>query len=104
MQSSCTAAVRAVSARFLNRQKVTDMSRIDGIDPDQASGRIARVLEAQRANWGAPLANHLVYARRPDLFRAVRGMWSALDHDGILGAALVCLVNRRVAALNGCSF
>ena len=50
------------------------------------------------------LANHLVYARRPDLFRAVRGMWSALDNDGILGAALVCLVNRRVAALNGCTF
>ena len=61
------------------------MARIDGI-------------------WGAPLANHLVYARRPDLFRAVRGMWGALDKDGMLGEALVSLVNRRVARLNGCEF
>ena len=37
------------------------MSRIDGIDPEHASGPIARVLEAQRGTWGAPLANHLVY-------------------------------------------
>lgn len=80
------------------------MSRVDGIDPDNATGYIARILEAQRRTWGAPLTNHLVYARRPDLFRAARGMWSALDNDGILGTALVCLVNRRVAALNGCAF
>jgi len=80
------------------------MSRIDGIDPADAGGYVLKVLEAQRQLWGAPLANHLVYARRPDLFRAVRGMWSALDKDGLLGTALVCLVNRRVAALNGCEF
>jgi hypothetical protein len=80
------------------------MSRIDGLDPGTARGYVQKVLEAQRDLWGAPLANHLVYARRPDLFRAVRGMWSALDKDGLLGTALVCLVNRRVARLNGCEF
>jgi hypothetical protein len=80
------------------------MARIDGINPDSAGGYVARVLEAQRQHWGAPLANHLVYARRPDLFRAVRGMWSALDSDGLLGEDLVALVNRRVALLNGCAF
>lgn len=80
------------------------MSRIEGIDPSQAAGPVRRVLEAQREHWGAPLSTHLVYARRPDLFRAVRGMWSALDNDGVLGTTLVCLVNRRVAALNGCTF
>jgi hypothetical protein len=80
------------------------MSRIDGIDPTEARGYVQKVLDAQRDFWGAPLANHLVYAHRPDLFRAVRGMWSALDKDGLLGTTLVCLVNRRVAALNGCTF
>ena len=80
------------------------MSRIDGIDPRQAGAYVAKVLEGQRKHWGAPLANHLVYARRPDLFRAVRGMWTALDKDEILGTPLVSLVNRRVAALNGCEF
>ena len=64
----------------------------------------ARVLEAQRAHWGAPLVNHLVYARRPDLFRAARGMWTGLNRDRVLDEALVALLNRRVASLNGCEF
>jgi hypothetical protein len=104
MPSSCAAAERADRARTYNRKRARDMSRIEGIDPERATGRVARVLEGQRKTWGQPLANHLIYARRPDLFRGVRGMWSALDNDHILGPALVCLVNRRVAALNGCAF
>jgi alkylhydroperoxidase family enzyme len=79
-------------------------SRIRGVDLEETTGYVRKVLEAQRDLWGAPLANHRVYARRPELFRAVRGMWTALDSDGSLGDALVSLVNRRVAQLNGCEF
>jgi alkylhydroperoxidase family enzyme len=80
------------------------MTRIPGVDLEQTDGYVRKVLEAQQALWGAPLANHRVYARRPELFRAVRGMWTALDKDALLGTALVSLVNRRVASLNGCEF
>jgi alkylhydroperoxidase family enzyme len=80
------------------------MTRIPGVDLEQTDGSVRKVLEAQQAHWGAPLANHRVYARRPGLFRAVRGMWTALDKDALLGPALVSLVNRRVASLNGCEF
>ena len=80
------------------------MSRIGGIDLARAEGYVAKVLAAQAKTWGAPLNNHLVYARRPDLFRAVRSMWASLDKEGILGDALVALINRRVASLNGCVF
>jgi len=80
------------------------MSRIPEIDPAEATGYVSKVLEAQRKTWGAPLNNHLLYAHRPDLFRAVRGMWTALDKDDLLGPELVSLVNRRVASLNGCLF
>ena len=80
------------------------MSRVDGVNPDRADGYVAKVLAAQAKIWGVPLNNHLIYAKRPDLFRAVRGMWTGLDKDGILGPALVALVNRRVASLNGCVF
>jgi hypothetical protein len=66
--------------------------------------RIARVLRAQAERWGAPLANHLVYARCPALFHAVRGMWSGLDAAGRIDPRLRALLNRRVAALNGCEF
>ena len=80
------------------------MSRIRGVEPSKSTPYIRRVLEGQSKIWGGPLLNHLVYARRPDLFRAVRGMWAGLNRDELLPAATVALVNRRVAALNGCVF
>jgi hypothetical protein len=80
------------------------VTRVEGVDPGQTEKRIRAVLEAQAERWGAPLINHLVYARRPTIFRGVRGMWGGLEGSGLLEPALVALVNRRVAALNGCEF
>ena len=80
------------------------MARIQGVDPEQVSGYVEKVLDAQAKTWGGPLLNHLVYGRRPALFKAARGMWAAMDSGKNLGEALVSLVNRRVAALNGCVF
>ncbi|MFV2089136.1 MAG: hypothetical protein ACC642_00620 [Pseudomonadales bacterium] len=80
------------------------MSRISGIEASQAEGYTAAVLKSQRKTWGAPLNNHLIYARRPGLFKAVRGMWTAIDSDGHIGPALLSLINRRVASHNGCVF
>jgi hypothetical protein len=48
--------------------------------------------------------NHLTYARRPSIFRGVRGMWTGLESSGLIDHKLVALLNRRVAALNGCEF
>lgn len=80
------------------------MTRIAGVDPDQVDGPIKTVLAAQRQRWGAPLLNHLLYARRPTIFRGVRAMWAGLDGSGLIDGKLVALVNRRVASLNGCEF
>lgn len=46
----------------------------------------------------------LISARNPTLFVAVRAMWKALGSSGKIDAALGALINRRVAALNGCVF
>lgn len=78
--------------------------RIKGVRPDEADGYARRVFEAQTRKWGAPLTNHLVYARRPSIFRGARGMWQGLDGSGLVDPRLQALVNRRVAALNGCEF
>ena len=81
------------------------MNRVEGVDPGNISDDYAaRVLEAQAKAWGAPLLNHLTYARRPSIFRGVRGMWTGLDGSGLIDPKLVALLNRRVAALNGCEF
>jgi hypothetical protein len=83
---------------------VKKMARIDGVDPERADRKVKAVFEAQAERWGAPLLNHLLYARRADIFRGARAMWSGIDASGLIDPKLVALVNRRVAALNGCEF
>lgn len=82
------------------------MARIKGVDPDSADlePRISNVFAAQERQWGAPLGNHLIYARRPTIYLAARGMWAGLGASGLLDPGLAAMVNRRVAALNGCDF
>jgi len=80
------------------------MARIPEVDAYALEPRIRAVLDAQRKRWGAPLLNHLIYARRPSIFHAVRGMWSGIDQSGLIDEKLKALVNRRVAYLNGCEF
>ena len=80
------------------------MPRIPEIDPEDTIGYVASVMNAQRKLWGAPLNPYLLYGRRPTLLKAVQGMWAGVDSEGLIGAALLSLINRRVASLNGCVF
>lgn len=80
------------------------MPRIPEIDPDTVTGYVEAVMNSQRKRWGAPLNPYLLYGRRPALLRAVQGMWAGVDSEGLIGAALLSLINRRVASLNGCVF
>ena len=80
------------------------MARIAGVEPGEATGAIAAAFEAQAKKWGGPLLNHLVYARRPTIFRGARGMWGGIDGSGLIDGALQALINRRVASINRCEF
>lgn len=80
------------------------MARIPEADEAELDQYSANVLTAQAKQWGAPLLNHLLYARRPTIFRAARGMWAGIESSGLIDAALQALINRRVASLNGCEF
>ena len=80
------------------------MARIADVNLEEAEKYIRNVLEAQRRDWGAPLLNHLLYARRPTIFRGARGMWVGIEGSGLIDASLRALINRRVAFLNGCEF
>lgn len=80
------------------------MARIDGVNPDAVNGYVKQVFDAQEKKWGAPLLNHLVYARRPTIFRGARGMWTGIDGSGLIDAGLQALINRRVASINNCEF
>jgi alkylhydroperoxidase family enzyme len=80
------------------------MARIAGITLEEADRYTKDLLEAQRKAWGAPLLNHLLYARRPSILRGARAMWNSIDASGLIDASLRALINRRVAYLNGCEF
>ena len=80
------------------------MARIKDINPNEVEPYIKRLFEAQARKWGAPLAPYLLYARRPSIFRGVRGMWTGIEASGLIDARLQALINRRVASINGCEF
>ncbi len=80
------------------------MARVPGLSAADVEPRVFAVLNKQAETWGAPLANHQLYARRPSIFKGMRAMWGGLDESGLLPATLVALLNRRVAALIGCEF
>jgi hypothetical protein len=81
------------------------VARIEGVRPAEVGDEhVGKALEAQAKRWGAPLLNHLVYARRPSIFRGARGMWTGIDASGLIDEKLKALINRRVASLNRCEF
>jgi alkylhydroperoxidase family enzyme len=80
------------------------VARIEAANTREIESYVRHALEAQTKKWGAPLLNHLVYARRPSIFRGARAMWAGIDASGLIDAKLRALINRRVASLNGCEF
>lgn len=78
--------------------------RIEGVDPATVEPDLAAIFKTQEETWGEMLGPYLLYARRPSVFRSVRGMWDGLKASALLEPALKALLNRRVAALNGCAF
>lgn len=93
-----------MSEHRADERQVEPVARIEGVDPEKTERRVRAVLEAQAKKWGSPLLNHVIYARRPAIFRGARAMWGGLEASGLVDPQLVVLVNRRVAALNGCVF
>ena len=80
------------------------MARVADVNTQEADRYIKDVLDAQSKTWGAPLLNHLLYARRLSIFKGARAMWTGIEASGLVDAALRSLLNRRVAFLNGCEF
>lgn len=80
------------------------MARVADVEREEADRYVNDVLDAQSKTWGAPLLNHLVYARRPSIFKGARAMWTGIEASGLIDGALRSLINRRVASLNGCVF
>ena len=79
------------------------MARILG-QSESNDNYINEVFANQELRWGERLAPYEIYAHRPSIFRSVVGMWNGIGESGLIEDQLAALVNRRVAAINGCVF
>ena len=64
------------------------MARVADVNTQEADRYIKEVLDAQSKAWGAPLLNHLLYARRLSIFKGARAMWIGIEASGLVDAAL----------------
>jgi alkylhydroperoxidase family enzyme len=80
-------------------------TRIPSVDIEALSDDLRKTLEEQRKLYGAPLYPYLFYARNPAYFRAAQRMFATMQQEmKRVPATLRALLNRRVAAWNGCEF
>jgi alkylhydroperoxidase family enzyme len=80
-------------------------TRIPPVDVETLPDDLRDTLEEQRKLRGAPLYPYLFYARNAAYFRAAKAMWAALQEETKrVPVTLRAMINRRVAAWNGCEF
>jgi alkylhydroperoxidase family enzyme len=80
-------------------------TRIPPVDIEALPDDLRKTLEEQRKLYGAPLYPYLFYARNPGYFRAAQRMFATMQQEmKRVPATLRALLNRRVAAWNGCEF
>jgi alkylhydroperoxidase family enzyme len=80
-------------------------TRIPPADIEKLPDDLRETLADQAKLRGAPLYPYLFYARNPAYFRAAKAMFAALQEETKrVPATLRPLLNRRVAAWNGCEF
>jgi hypothetical protein len=80
-------------------------TRISPVDVETLPDDLRATLEEQRKLYGAPLHPYLFYARNPAYFRAAKQMFATMQQEmKRVPAILKALLNRRVAAWNGCEF
>jgi alkylhydroperoxidase family enzyme len=82
-----------------------EKTRIPPVDIVALPDDLRKTLEEQRKLYGAPLFPYLFYARNPGYFRAAHRMFATMQQEmKRVPATLRALLNRRVAAWNGCEF
>jgi alkylhydroperoxidase family enzyme len=80
-------------------------TRVSPVDIEALPDDLRKTLEEQRKLYGTPLYPYLFYARNPAYFRAAQRMFATMQQEmKRVPATLRALLNRHVAAWNGCEF
>ena len=80
------------------------MPRVREIEEDGGDPILKTIFAKEREAFGDLLNPTKVMAHCPPILRAAKALGLAIAESGQLPAALVALVNLRVASINGCPF
>lgn len=80
------------------------MARIAGASREDVPNDVGEIWDRQVETRGAVQPNTPIYALRPTIFRAHRGLDAAIKESGLIDDALKNLVCLRAALINGCPF
>jgi alkylhydroperoxidase family enzyme len=79
-------------------------SRISEIETPGDDPILKELYAREEETFGFVLNTTKVQAHRPEILRAAKQLGAAVARSGLLGPALLALVNLRVALINGCPF
>lgn len=80
------------------------MSRLPGINPEDADPLAQRYIQSDLKHQGAVLKTTAVYARRPTILAGMRELSAGIARSGLIEIGLQSLVCVRVAGINRCPF
>ena len=80
------------------------MPRVSEIEEDGGDPVLKQVFEKERELFGNLLNPTKVMAHCPPILKAAKQMGQAIVQSGKLPAAMIALLNVRVASINGCPF
>lgn len=80
------------------------MPRVSEIEEDGGDPVLKAVFDKERELFGDLLNPTKVMAHCPPILRAAKLLGASIAQSGRLPAAMLALVNVRVASINGCPF
>jgi alkylhydroperoxidase family enzyme len=80
------------------------MPRVREIDDDGGDPILKDVFTREREVFGGLLNPTKILAHCPPILKAAKQLGASIEKSGRLPAALVPLINLRVAQINGCPF
>ena len=80
------------------------MTRIRPVERDEAPAEVQAFFDQDERTYGLVLNPTRIFAHRPPILAAARGLSRSVSDGGVLPASLRALICVRVATLVGCPF
>jgi hypothetical protein len=80
------------------------MSRVHALTREEAAPDVRSLYDANMKAFGQILNTTGIWAHRPSIQLGVKALADGIQHSGLLGDKLRCLINVRIASQVGCGY